>query len=196
MKLKMGEYLCELAPGHPRATKEGYVRTHILVAERKLGRYLQPDECVHHIDEDKYNNSPDNLMVFKTVADHSAFHKGVEAVCDNDVWYCPDKRVYAKEMCPVCGVTYKDAKADMCIDCWNKFKSNFIKNTDTERPNREELKAKIRVQSFTQTGKEYGVSDNTIRKWCKFYGLPSHSHTIRSLSDDEWDNECFTLQND
>jgi hypothetical protein len=26
-----------------------------------------------------------------------------------------------------------------------------------------------------QTSKLFGVSDNTIRKWCKAYGLPSHS---------------------
>lgn len=191
MKVKMGEYLCEFAPGHPRATKEGYVRTHILVAERKLGRYLQSDECVHHIDEDKYNNHPDNLMVFQTIADHSAFHKGVKAVCNYGVWHCPDKRIYAKEMCPVCGESYKDVKADMCIDCWKNFNNKFIKNTGIERPNREVLKAKIRIQNFTQIGKEYSVSDNTIRKWCKFYGLPSHSHIIHSLSDYEWENEYF-----
>lgn len=191
MQKTMGEYLCEFAPSHPRATKEGYVRTHILVAEKKLGRYLRLDECVHHIDEDKYNNHPDNLMVFKTIADHSAFHKGVQAVCDNGVWYCPNKRIYDKEICPICGVNYKDAKANMCIDCRRKLNKAFIKNTKNRRPSREVLKDKIRVQSFIQIGKEYGVSDNTIRKWCKLYGLPSHSHIIRSLSDEEWENECF-----
>lgn len=187
----MGDYLCEFVPGHPRATKEGYVRTHIIIAERKLGRYLQSEECVHHVDEDKYNNQPDNLMVFKTIADHSAFHKGVKAVCEDGVWYCPDKRIDDKELCPVCGITYKDKKANMCVNCWNNFNNKFVKNTDIERPSRETLKIKIRTQSFTQIGKEYGVSDNTIRKWCKFYGLPSHSHVIHSLSDNEWDNECF-----
>ena len=196
MITKMGEYLCEFVPDHPRATKEGYVRTHILVAEKKLGRYLKLDECVHHIDKDKYNNHPDNLMVFKTIADHSAFHKGLKAVCDNGVWYCPDKRIYSKEICPVCSTNYKDAKADMCIDCWNNLNAKFIKNTNIERPNRATLKDAIRVKSFTQIGKEYGVSDNTVRKWCKSYGLPSYSHIIHSLSDYEWENEHFTIQND
>lgn len=187
MQKTMGEYLCEFAPNHPCATKEGYVRTHILVAEKKLGRYLQSGECVHHIDEDKYNNHPDNLMVFKTIADHSAFHKGVKAICDNDVWYCPNKRIYDKEICPFCGTNYKDAKAHMCIDCRKKL----IKNTQNKRPSREVLKDEIRVHSFTQIGKEYGVSDNAVRKWCKFYGLPFHSRIIHSLSDDAWEDECF-----
>ena len=191
MTIKMGEYLCEFAPDHPRATKEGNVRTHILVAERKLGRYLQSEECVHHIDENKYNNHPDNLMIFKTIADHSAFHKGVDAVCENGVWHCPNKRLDSKEICPSCGINYKDAKAEVCIDCWSVLKSKFIKNTNVERPSKEELKSKLRICSFTQIGKEYGVSDNTIRKWCKFYGLPSSSHVIHSISDDKWENDCF-----
>jgi hypothetical protein len=191
MKTKMGEYLCEFAPDHPRATKEGYVRTHILMAEKKIGRYLNPEECVHHIDENKYNNSLDNLMVFKTIADHSAFHKGVEAVCEGDVWYCPKKRIYHKELCTICGVNYKYAEADMCIECWNNLNNRFIKNTNIERPSREVLKEKIRTRSFLQVGKEYGVSDNAVRKWCKFYGLPFKSCDIKSLSDDEWNNEYF-----
>lgn len=191
MQKTMGEYLCELAPGHPRATKEGYIRTHILVAEKKLGRYLKPGECVHHIDEDKYNNHPNNLMIFKTIADHGAFHQGVAAVRDGDVWYCPNKKIHDKELCPICGINYKNARADMCIDCWNKFNNKFIKNTNIERPERKILKDKIRTSSFVQIGKEYGVSDNAIRKWCKFYGLPCRSRDIKVLTDYEWENEMF-----
>lgn len=191
MKTKMGKYLCEFAPGNPRATKEGYVYTHVLVAEKKLGRYLKPEEYVHHVDGNKYNNEPDNLIVFKTGADHAAFHKGVEMIQDGDVWYCPNKRTNNKEICPVCNINYKDAQADMCSDCWSKSIATFIKDTCIERPSREVLKEKIKTGNFVQIGKEYNVSDNTIRKWCKFYGLPFHSYVIRGLSDYEWENELF-----
>lgn len=51
--MKMSKYLCEYAPSHPRSTKEGYVYSHVLAAEKMLGRYLNPTECVHHIDENK-----------------------------------------------------------------------------------------------------------------------------------------------
>lgn len=196
MKTKMGKYLCEFAPDNPRATVEGYVYTHVLMAEKKLGRYLTPEECVHHVDGDKYNNDLDNLMVFKTKADHSAFHKGVKAVQDGDVWSCPDKKINHKELCPVCNKNYKDSQANMCIQCWNENKHIFVKynsayNHTTNRPSRQELKDKIRVGNFLQVGKEYGVSDNAVRKWCKFYNLPSHSYEIRSFSDYEWENELF-----
>ena len=196
MKTKMGRYLCELAPNNPRATKEGYVYTHVLVAEQLLGRYLTSEECVHHIDENKHNNSPDNLMVFKTKADHSAFHKGVDAVQDGDVWFCPDKRIDDKEICPSCNANYKDAKAKMCINCRERLNRMFIKNTNIQLPNRDVLKEKIRMSNFLQIGREYGVSDNAVRKWCKFYGLPCQTFVIKSLSDEEWENECFTIQND
>jgi len=39
-----------------------------------------------------------------------------------------------------------------------------------------------------KVGKKYGVSDNAVRKWCKRYGLPYKSRTIRLLSDDEWED--------
>lgn len=35
-----------------------------MVAERMLGRKLKPGEVVHHIDGNKRNNAPENLMVF------------------------------------------------------------------------------------------------------------------------------------
>ena len=35
-------------PDHPRARKTIYVFEHILVMEEQLGRFLEPDETVHH----------------------------------------------------------------------------------------------------------------------------------------------------
>jgi hypothetical protein len=46
---------------------------HRLVAEKMLGRKLREDEVVHHIDGDKRNNDPENLMVM-TAAEHGRFH--------------------------------------------------------------------------------------------------------------------------
>lgn len=63
-------YVLVKSPGHPHATAAGYVREHRLVMERKLGRYLDPDEVVHHKDDDTSNNHPDNLELFASNADH------------------------------------------------------------------------------------------------------------------------------
>lgn len=48
---------------------------HRIVAEKMLGRELLPGEVVHHIDRNKRNNNPDNLMVFKNQAEHTLWHK-------------------------------------------------------------------------------------------------------------------------
>lgn len=49
--------------------------THRIVAEKTIGRKLKKGEVVHHIDENKRNNHPLNLMVFPNQAAHAAWHK-------------------------------------------------------------------------------------------------------------------------
>lgn len=55
--------------------RDRWVRQHRLVAAQALGRELTPSEVVHHCDEDKHNNRPDNLWVFPGQSDHSRYHK-------------------------------------------------------------------------------------------------------------------------
>lgn len=66
-------YILTYAPDHPAAhPRAKTVREHRLVMEKVLGRYLLPEEVVHHKDEDKQNNHPDNLELFATNRDHLA----------------------------------------------------------------------------------------------------------------------------
>lgn len=48
--------------------------THRMVAERMLGRKLKPGEVVHHIDGNKRNNAPENLMAFSSQSEHAKWH--------------------------------------------------------------------------------------------------------------------------
>lgn len=49
--------------------------THRWVAELILGRKLKPEEVVHHIDGDKRNNKPSNLIVFPSQSEHLEWHR-------------------------------------------------------------------------------------------------------------------------
>lgn len=40
-----------------------------------------------------------------------------------------------------------------------------------ERPNKEQLQELIKTKSYVEIGKQFAVSDTTIRKWKKFYGI-------------------------
>lgn len=47
---------------------------HRVVAEKMLGRELRKGEVVHHINGDKHDNRPENLMVFASQREHARYH--------------------------------------------------------------------------------------------------------------------------
>jgi hypothetical protein len=61
-------------PGHPRASKNGYVKRADLVLEKKLGRLLHEDEIAHHVNLNKEDDSPDNLEL-TTYQGHGHLHR-------------------------------------------------------------------------------------------------------------------------
>lgn len=65
-----------LGTGQGKSYEKTYGRhTHRIVAEKKIGRPLRNGEVVHHVDGDKRNNHPDNLIVFASQAEHLNWHR-------------------------------------------------------------------------------------------------------------------------
>ena len=80
-KSKYGSgYIAILVPNHPFCNKYGYVYEHKLILEKKLGRYLKPEEEIHHINKIRDDNRIENLHLFKNKSEHSKFHnpKGIK----------------------------------------------------------------------------------------------------------------------
>lgn len=70
-----GYVLVRVGVGQPEADCRGYAYEHRLVARRMLGRPLRKGEQVHHRDHDKTNNSPENLLVVGSFAEHRIHHR-------------------------------------------------------------------------------------------------------------------------
>lgn len=82
--------------------------------------------------------------------------------------------------CKNCGKEISN-QSTLCRNCYNldrSFKSNI--------PEREILKKQIRIKTFVELGKIYGVSNTAIVKWCKKLNLPYKKSEIKKYSDEEW----------
>ncbi len=74
-------YIYIYKPDHPFCNNKKYVREHRLVVEKHLGRYLKPEEEVHHKGikyplgsiENKQDNRLENLIVFVNNSAHRRF---------------------------------------------------------------------------------------------------------------------------
>ena len=171
----LGQYEYIINKSHPRANADGSVYVHMIVAEEKLGRYLLPEEVVHHKDLNKLNNNPNNLMVFASNSDHSRFHA---SGCNEDILSLNENGVY------VC-----KKQQFTCIDCGEEItrygvrckKCAAIHERKVSRPTQTELFDMILNHNgnFTRVAKEYGVSDNAVRKWCDSYNMSRKSRDYK-----------------
>lgn len=87
-------YRMVLTHGHPRATSSGYVREHILVAERAFGGPLPDHAVLHHVDSNRANNENSNLVICEDQSFHRLLHTRADALkaCGHPDWlrcrYC------------------------------------------------------------------------------------------------------------
>jgi predicted Zn-ribbon and HTH transcriptional regulator len=69
-----GYRYCRTEPPHPKQNAKGLYPLHRVLVENKLGRLLLDDEEVHHDNEDKSDDSIDNLKVMSR-AEHRRHHR-------------------------------------------------------------------------------------------------------------------------
>jgi 5-methylcytosine-specific restriction endonuclease McrA len=110
---------------------------------------------LHHIDENRFNNRLENLKILCSNC-HMQEHNYSNTTKLTKV---KDKLNNIKEMktCQ-CG-SQINLRSTMCEKCWS------IKNRKVERPPFNQLLNEVTEMGYSGTGRKYGVSDNTIRKW-------------------------------
>lgn len=147
-------------------TEKGYIRysrgsrertdyEHQMVAERAYGPVPQGYH-VHHVDGNIKHNAAFNLRVL-LAAKHTQLHKTLPKI---------------GLTCPCCGKVYEVApsQARRRIYC-----SRLCLHADrygNKRPSRQRLASLMdQIGNWSALGRMFSVSDNSVRKWAKSYGL-------------------------
>lgn len=93
-----------------------------------------------------------------------------------------------------------NCKSNLCQECGTEITSSAthckscqaLLQRKVERPDRDTLIELLRYYNLRCIGKQYGVSDNAVRKWCKSYNLPYRRHDIRRF----FENPCDVFTED
>lgn len=140
--------------------KGAKVAEHRLIAALILGRALEPGEMVHHLDLDRANNSPDNLVVVNS-AEHGNFHRDgnyVRRKKPKRAITFVGKTPYVKMKCPQCGKVFFIRRSQSVLARDNKLHVNCCSKTCTNL-----LLESVKNGTCKDLGKR--VRDNVI---CEF----------------------------
>ena len=171
-----------------RVDKQGYVRftedptrnawEHIRVAEQQLGRKLGKAERVHHINGDKTDNRPENLMVMRTEGDHHLIHSKIpyEIFKTKDGSHVVIPVQYECKMCKRLFVPQVYHSVYCSEEC-------YIKAREANIPDPKVLAKEVWEMPATTLSKKYKVSDRMIGKWCKKFGIkkPGRGYWAKKL---------------
>lgn len=139
-----GDYLYAIVRNHPNRTKNNYVLVHRVLMENHLGRLLNANEVVHHINGNKKDNRIENLELL-TASSHTRLHKSEIG----------KSMVVLK--CPNCGVEFIREKRQTHL-------SKPAKYTCCSKRCRGQFSRKIQLQGVTKQVQS-AISVNILREY-------------------------------
>jgi len=110
-----------------------------------------------HINGDSSDHRFENLRILCPNCNATLPTHGGKNKRNKKYYYYNDSNQYCN-----CG-NKKNNKAELCKKC------NDINIRKVKRPTYNQLIKEIKETSYCAVGRKYNVSDNTIRKWIKFY---------------------------
>ena len=185
-RIKKDGYVMVYAPEHLNANERGYVYEHRLVISGLINRALYPDEDVHHIDENRSNNDPSNLMLIRH-GDHMVLHNTGSKLF-TDIELANIKHEYKKgESASSLGKQYNTTpntilywlkKMDIEIKSQGFYAKNRIGRSKLTDDQWEELYADYASGIFfiKDLVKKYGISQAMIPRGLKARGYKIRQH--------------------
>lgn len=153
------DYKCFFDIQHPLSDNNGRVLYHRHQMSIKLGRWVLTEEDVHHLNENKSDNSFDNLFLLSR-SEHGTLHATLTENPCTKISYC----LYCKKV-----FKYKKDISHCSKLCWlTKKEINQLKYA---APDKELLENLIKSKPAVEIAKMYSVSDKTVTKWCRQYNL-------------------------
>ena len=140
--------------------KGAIVPEHRLIASIMLGRQLESDEIVHHIDLNPSNNSPDNFAIVNS-AEHGKIHSNGNNVrrkkASKQISFS-GRTPYVKMKCPWCGRIFYKKRSQSVLAHDNTLHVNCCSNTCFSKLNNA-----VEEESLSDFAKR--IRDNVI---CEF----------------------------
>lgn len=168
-------YVKVLAPNHPFADEHGHVLKHRLVMEQYLGKYLKPEEHIHHKDGNKLNNDISNLELINR-SKHSKITASTNPQCQ--------KKDFSGTVCMECGTTETSKtkngqphwmlnpitkKPYVCERCYRRIKHSIQTKVEKRRVDPSGWFCSLcgRTKSEGTDGRLLWYNDGAGGKWCK-----------------------------
>jgi Zn finger protein HypA/HybF involved in hydrogenase expression len=116
---------------------------------------------LHHIDGNRFNNKLENLQILCPNCHAITDNYSGKNKAKKESELKPLRNIKPKKIkkC-ICGKIIK-SRSNSCIEC------NSIQQRKTDRPTIEQIEIDVKELGYKGTGRKYGVSDNSIRKWLK-----------------------------
>ena len=166
-------YMLVYSPKHPMAGARNYVLEHILIAEKTLGKRLPKHAVVHHIDGNKLNNLPNNLVICENTAYHLFLHRrnrAFRATGNPFLLWCCRCNQYLDPVLFYDKISNKfKGKTESCIKCckeqaieyYNNNKSKALKKMSEYR---DKNKTKLHEYFLTRKQNESENEKNTRKE--------------------------------
>jgi hypothetical protein len=160
----LNDYVVVYRPDHPKAMRggnwDGYIYEHILMGEQVMDRPLKEGEVVHHLDLNRSNNSPDNILVLSGPM-HAKLHTWLDKHTIIPKEYQENRIKLGCVRCKNCNIPILPSLSYCSHECSHETTRKY------SHPSKEELEALVWSKPTTKVAKELGVSDVAVAKLCK-----------------------------